>query len=182
MNKNFSRVTLLMASLLMAAPSLAAPPKTSPTSPITSEAARTMAANAERAARAHGYAIVISIVDSHGNLKHFHRMDGTSSGSIQVAQLKASTSARFPLSSSSLADRSASLPAIPTRPCQASPCWAAVCRSSTATASISVASASAAQRQSWTRSLPRQRWMAMPELTHKKTQGSCPGFLVLLDA
>lgn len=103
MNKNFSRVTLLMASLLMAAPSLAAPPKTSPTSPITSEAARTMAANAERAARAHGYAIVISIVDSHGNLKHF----------IQVAQLKASTSARFPLSSSSLADRSASLPANP---------------------------------------------------------------------
>ncbi|MGO3986916.1 heme-binding protein [Pseudomonas sp. SAS7] len=113
MNKNCSRVTLLMVSLLLAAPSLADPAKTTPTSPITSEAARTMAANAERAARAHGHAIVISIVDSHGNLKHFHRMDGTSSGSIQVAQLKASTSARFPLSSSSLADRSAALPANP---------------------------------------------------------------------
>ena len=68
MNKNCSRVALLMVSLLLAAPSLADPPKTTPTSPITSEAARTMAANAERAARAHGYASVISIVDSHGNL------------------------------------------------------------------------------------------------------------------
>jgi uncharacterized protein GlcG (DUF336 family) len=72
-----------------------------------------MAAAAERAARAQGVAIVISIVDNHGNLKHFHRMDGTSSGSIKVAQLKASTSARFPLSSSTLAERSAALPTNP---------------------------------------------------------------------
>ena len=72
-----------------------------------------MAAAAERAARAQGHAIVISIVDNHGRLKHFHRMDGTSSGSIKVAQLKASNSARFPLSSRSLGDRSAALPANP---------------------------------------------------------------------
>jgi len=72
-----------------------------------------MAAVAERAASAQGYAIVISIVDNHGNLKHFHRMDGTSSGSIKVAQLKASTSARFPLASSTLAERSAGLAANP---------------------------------------------------------------------
>ena len=108
MNSNHIRASLFMCSLLLATTSQADTP-----SPITAEAARTMAAAAERAARAQGYAIVISIVDNHGNLKHFHRMDGTSSGSIKVAQLKASTSARFPLSSSSLAERSAALPANP---------------------------------------------------------------------
>lgn len=113
MNTNYGRVTLFTISLLLAAPSLAEPLKVTPASAITAEAARTMAAAAERAAHAQGFAIVISIVDNHGNLKHFHRMDGTSSGSIKVAQLKASTSARFPLSSGSLAERSAALPANP---------------------------------------------------------------------
>jgi len=108
MNSNHIRASLFMCSLLLAPTSQADTP-----SPITAEAARTMAAAAERAARSQGHTIVISIVDNHGNLKHFHRMDGTSSGSIKVAQLKASTSARFPLSSSSLAERSAALPANP---------------------------------------------------------------------
>ena len=80
---------------------------------ITAERARSMADAAERAARAQGFAIVISIVDNHGNLKYFHRMDGTSSGSIQVAQLKAETSARFPLWTRSLGERSTALPANP---------------------------------------------------------------------
>ena len=84
--------------------------------PLTSQQARKMTAAAERAAIARGYAIVISIIDNHGNLKHFHRMDGTSSGSIQVAQLKAATSARFPLSTHSLSERSSAHPANPYAP------------------------------------------------------------------
>ncbi|HDS1817223.1 TPA: heme-binding protein [Pseudomonas putida] len=118
MTTHQGRALLFMCSLVLVAPSLAdslndssAPSSLIPS--ITAEAARTMAAAAERAARAQGFAIVISIVDNHGNLKHFHRMDGTSSGSIKVAHLKASTSARFPLSSSTLAERSAALPANP---------------------------------------------------------------------
>ncbi|MDH0646016.1 heme-binding protein [Pseudomonas sp. GD03858] len=83
------------------------------TAHLSAEQARRMAAAAEQAALAKGHAIVVSIVDNHGNLKHFHRMDGTSSGSVQVAQLKASTSARFPASSRSLGERSAALPANP---------------------------------------------------------------------
>ncbi|MDH0303791.1 MULTISPECIES: heme-binding protein [unclassified Pseudomonas] len=79
------------------------------TAHLSAEQARRMATAAEQAALAHGHAIV----DNHGNLKHFHRMDGTSSGSVQVAQLKASTSARFPASSRSLGERSAALPANP---------------------------------------------------------------------
>jgi glc operon protein GlcG len=49
---------------------------------LSAEQARRMAAAAEQAALAKGHAIVVSIVDNHGNLKHFHRMDGTSSGSV----------------------------------------------------------------------------------------------------
>ncbi|MFJ2985740.1 MULTISPECIES: heme-binding protein [unclassified Pseudomonas] len=113
MNTNYGRVTLFMFSLLLAAPALAEALKTPSASAITAEGARTMAAAAERAARAQGFAIVISIVDNQGNLKHFHRMDGTSSANIKVAQLKALTSARFPLSSSAPAEQSAALPANP---------------------------------------------------------------------
>ncbi|PSS57004.1 heme-binding protein [Pseudomonas sp. BBP2017] len=71
--------------------------------------AQTMADVAVRAAREKGFTIVVSIVDNHGNLKLFHRMDNTSSGSIQVSQLKASTSAQFPVSTKALAERSAGL-------------------------------------------------------------------------
>lgn len=108
--------TLVLSVLVVGsgsiAPSSAAASGENP-SPLTSQQARKMTAAAERAAIAQGYAIVISIIDNHGNLKHFHRMDGTSSGSIKVAQLKAATSARFPLSSRSLGQRSSAYPANP---------------------------------------------------------------------
>ncbi|MGH8437676.1 MAG: GlcG/HbpS family heme-binding protein [Pseudomonas sp.] len=80
---------------------------------ITSQMAQTMVDAAVRAAREKDFAIVVSIVDKHGNLKLFHRMDNTSSGSIQVSQLKASTSAQFPVSTKALAERSAGLPGNP---------------------------------------------------------------------
>lgn len=57
--------------------------------------------------------IVISILDNHGNLKYFQRMDKTSYGSIRTSQLKAKTSASMPLPSRILADRSAKMPANP---------------------------------------------------------------------
>ncbi len=57
--------------------------------------------------------IVISVFDAHGNLKYFERMDDTSYGSIEVSQLKAKTSAFFPISSKTLADKSASMPTNP---------------------------------------------------------------------
>ncbi|MBH3430053.1 heme-binding protein [Pseudomonas alkylphenolica] len=73
---------------------------------ITSHMAQTMADAAAQAAREKGFSIVVSIVDNHGNLKHLHRMDNTSAGSIEVSRLKASTSAHFPVSTKVLAERS----------------------------------------------------------------------------
>lgn len=72
-----------------------------------------MADAAQAKAQSAGYTIVISIHDHHGNLKYLRRMDDTAVGSIQVAQLKASTAARFPVSSAALAERSAGQPGNP---------------------------------------------------------------------
>lgn len=80
---------------------------------ITSVAAKNMALAAESAALKKGFTIVVSIVDNHGNLKYFNRMDNTSVGSIEVSQLKALTSAKFPVTSKALAERSEKLPGNP---------------------------------------------------------------------
>ncbi|MBV4539165.1 GlcG/HbpS family heme-binding protein [Pseudomonas urmiensis] len=102
--------TLTIAVLaLLSFTTLAAPPEPR----LELQAAIAMADAAQSAAQAQHYNIVISIHDQHGNLKYFRRMDNTSVGSIQVAQLKASTSASFPVESGVLAERSAGLPANP---------------------------------------------------------------------
>ncbi|MDN7141491.1 heme-binding protein [Pseudomonas sp. JQ170] len=105
--RKLAALTAVIAPLILAGPAQAEAPS------ITSQMAQTMVDAAARAAQAKGFSIVISIVDNHGNLKHFHRMDNTSVGSIQVSQLKASTSAQFPVSTKVLAERSAGLPANP---------------------------------------------------------------------
>lgn len=62
------------------------------------EAAKKMAAACEDVARKEGWNMVIAIVDDGGNLKHFSRMDNAFRASIEIAQLKANTSAGFPRS------------------------------------------------------------------------------------
>ena len=57
--------------------------------------------------------MVFVICDQHGNLKLFHQMDGTSSGSVKVAQAKAYTTASLPFSTKVLAEQSEKLPANP---------------------------------------------------------------------
>jgi glc operon protein GlcG len=75
--------------------------------------AKMIADAAEKKAVEKGLNIVISIYDNHGNLKYFRRMDDTSYGSIRVSKLKAKTSASFPVTSKTLSDRSAKMPANP---------------------------------------------------------------------
>jgi uncharacterized protein GlcG (DUF336 family) len=59
------------------------------------EQAKQLVAAAEAAAKARNWKMVIAVVDSHGDLVHFSRMDGALLASINVAQGKARTSARF---------------------------------------------------------------------------------------
>jgi glc operon protein GlcG len=65
---------------------------------LSLDAAKKMAAACEARAKQEGWRMIIAIMDDGGNLKHMSRMDGAFLGSIQIAQLKANTSASFPFS------------------------------------------------------------------------------------
>ncbi|MBS0633901.1 MAG: heme-binding protein [Verrucomicrobia bacterium] len=54
--------------------------------------------------------IVVAVMDAHGNLKYYRRMDGNSFINVRMAPLKANTSASVPISTKALAERSACMP------------------------------------------------------------------------
>jgi glc operon protein GlcG len=66
---------------------------------------KTIADAAEAKAIELGLKIVVAILDSHGNLKYFRRMDGNNFVSVRMAQLKAHTSASIPISTKALGAR-----------------------------------------------------------------------------
>jgi glc operon protein GlcG len=65
---------------------------------LTLEVAKKMAAACEARAKEEGWKMNIAILDSGGNLKHFSRMDDSFLKSIDIAMIKAETSAGFPFS------------------------------------------------------------------------------------
>jgi len=68
-----------------------------------------MADAAEELAASKNLKVVIAIMDEHGNLKYFRRMDGNNLVSVRMAQLKALTSASIPISTKALAERNEKL-------------------------------------------------------------------------
>lgn len=77
---------------------------------LSLEMAKTMADAAEATALDQGIKIAIAIMDNHGNLKYYRRMDGNSFISVRMSQLKALTSASIPLSTKDLGKRNENLP------------------------------------------------------------------------
>lgn len=77
---------------------------------LSLDMAKKMADAAESAARERELKIVIAIMDGHGNLKYYRRMDGNNFVSVRMAQLKAMTSASIPVSTKALAERNEKLP------------------------------------------------------------------------
>ncbi len=63
--------------------------------PIGLDAAKHLLALAEAEARKHDWKMNIAVVDPHGDLVAFERMDGAQYASVEVSQNKARTSARF---------------------------------------------------------------------------------------
>lgn len=59
------------------------------------ETARKAAAAAIAEGRKNGWRLAVAVVDTHGELVFFERMDGTQYGSMHVAEEKARSSARF---------------------------------------------------------------------------------------
>jgi uncharacterized protein GlcG (DUF336 family) len=63
--------------------------------PIGLDAAKRLIAIAEAEAKRHDWKEIIAVVDTHGDLVAFERMDGAQYGSIPIAQNKARTAARY---------------------------------------------------------------------------------------
>ena len=84
------------AALLLAAGALSADAQTMSYGPsITLEMAKKAAAPAIAEARKNNWAMAIAIVDTAGDLVYFEKMDDTQVGSVEVAQSKARSAARF---------------------------------------------------------------------------------------
>ena len=62
---------------------------------ITADAAKKVAAPALAEARKNQWAMAVAIVDTHGELVYFERMDETQVGSVAIAIAKARSAARF---------------------------------------------------------------------------------------
>lgn len=76
------------------------------------ETAKKMAAACEAMAKQNGWKMNIAILDAGSNLKYFLRQDDAFLGSVEVAQLKANTSAKFPFSTKMLGDIAQKVPGI----------------------------------------------------------------------
>jgi len=63
--------------------------------PISLETAKKLVVAVEAEASKHRWKVNIAIVDTHGDLVHFSRMDGAQLASINIAQGKARTAARY---------------------------------------------------------------------------------------
>ena len=63
--------------------------------PIGLETAKKLIAAVEAEATKHRWKLNIAVVDTHGDLVHFSRMDGAQLGSVGISQGKARTAARY---------------------------------------------------------------------------------------
>ncbi len=79
---------------------------------LTLDVAKKMAAACEARAKQEGWKMNIAIVDSGGNMKYFLRQDDAFLKSIEIAQLKAGTSAGFPFSTKQIGEIAQKVPGI----------------------------------------------------------------------
>jgi len=79
---------------------------------LTLDVAKKMAVACEAKAKQEGWKMNIAIVDNGGNLKYFLRQDDAFLKSIEIAQLKAGTSAGFPFSTKQIGEIAAKVPGI----------------------------------------------------------------------
>ncbi len=95
MNRHRLMFAAVIAAVALPAMAVAqAPPPTYGT-PITADQAKPIAAAAIAAAKKNQWTMAIAIVDPWGELVYFERMDNTQVGSVEIAQAKARSAARF---------------------------------------------------------------------------------------
>src|SRR5882724_12623241 len=89
------RMLFLVALAAFAALSMNANAQLADKKVLTLEAAKKVAAAAEAEARKNNWNVVIAVVDDGGHLVYLQRIDGTQTGSIEVAIQKARTAQAF---------------------------------------------------------------------------------------
>src|SRR5262245_20114293 len=95
-------ISMTAASVLLAAAGTASAIEQRPI--LTLDVAKKMAAACEAKAKQEGWKMNIAILDSGGNMKYFLRQDDAFLKSIEIAQLKAGTSAGFPFSTKQIGE------------------------------------------------------------------------------
>jgi len=90
-----SSQSLLVAAALIGAASSSGAADLPTKKVLPLEAAKQVAAAAEKHARENKWNVCIAIVDDGGHLIYFQRMDGTQTGSVLVSERKAQTAIGF---------------------------------------------------------------------------------------
>jgi glc operon protein GlcG len=101
---NVSGMRRLLIALTLTALSVPAFSQLATKKALTLEAAKKIAASAEAEAKKNNWNVVIAILDDGANLVYLQKMDGTQTGSIDIAQGKARTSIRMKRPSKALED------------------------------------------------------------------------------
>jgi len=96
--------TIALFAVSLVAPSTAAA-QLATTKALTADAVKAVLTAAEAKARANSWNVSIAVVDPAGDLLGFLKLDGAATGTVQIAQGKARTSARFGRPSKVYADR-----------------------------------------------------------------------------
>lgn len=110
-----ARSLVLVVALAAATPALApaglselaaqaAPATTVSVPTLTFEGARRIAAAAAEEAQRNGWGVSIAVVDTHGELMFFARLDGAHQQSVDIARAKARTAARWRRETKALMD------------------------------------------------------------------------------
>ena len=103
-------ISMTVASVLAAAAGSAAAIEQRPF--LTLDVAKKMAADCEAKAKKEGWKMNIAIVDNGGSLKYFLRQDDSFLKSIEIAQMKAGTSAGLPFSTKQIGEIATKIPGI----------------------------------------------------------------------
>ena len=98
------RCLIAIAALALAAPR-AAQAQLADTKALTADAVKALLAHAEATAKANRWNVSIAVTDAAGDLLGFIKLDNASTGTVQLAQGKARTAARFGRPTKVYADR-----------------------------------------------------------------------------
>ncbi|WP_309671657.1 heme-binding protein [Gemmatimonas sp.] len=96
--------TVSIAALLVSAPRVSAA-QLADTKMLTADAVKSLLLSAEATAKQNKWNVSIAITDAAGDLLGFLKLDNASTGSVQIAQGKARTAARFGRPTKVYADR-----------------------------------------------------------------------------